>query len=45
LCFTYDANSIAENIGVALSDMVMDEFEMVCEKEGLFQSGYDPAFA
>jgi len=25
--------------------MVMDEFEMVCEKEGLFQSGYGPAFA
>jgi hypothetical protein len=45
LCFTGNAISISENIVVALNDMVMDEFEMVCEKEGLFQSAYDPVFA
>jgi hypothetical protein len=41
----YDAISISENEGVALNVMVIDQFEMVCETEVLFQSRYYPAFA
>jgi hypothetical protein len=45
MCCTDDAINISENKGVALHDMMMNQFEMVFEREIFFQSRYYPAFA